>query len=611
MQSRNESSAGSATAPAWADIAESATPSAFFAAWLAYQCESLDGVRSAVIVVGAPDAGPFAPQAFWPDPDAGAPRLADVAEQALAERRPVLAELPAPAALGLAQPLEVDGQLHGVVALELTARPPAQAQADLQRLQWGLAWAVAFVRRQQGDASSQTEQQLMAVLDQVAAVLEEPRYDAACRQLVTELAMRLNCDRVSLGVVKGGHAHTVALSHSAQVGKRSNLLQAVAAAMDEAIDQKALMRYPAVPGDEALVEREHQKLAAEHGSGSVLTVPLVGGDGFTGALTFERPANLPFRDDELELCQSVAAMVGRILAVKKQGERSLPRHLWESLKEQGRRLVGPRHAKRKLALLLTVAAVVFFSIARADYKISAPATLEGAIRRTVAAPFDGFVADAKARAGDVVRNGAPLATLDDRDLRLERMKWSAQDAQYAKQQQEAAANRDRAKGQILQALAEQARAQISLLDEQLGRSVVKAPFDGVIVKGDLSQSLGGAVRRGDVLFEITPLDKYRLTIEIDERDIAHLAIGQRGHLLLSAIADTPLAFTVSSITSVTTAREGRNYFRVEALMDFAGDRLRPGMEGVAKVDIDRRLLIWIWTHRLVNWARLLAWNYLP
>ena len=70
-------------------------------------------------------------------------------------------------------------------------------------------------------------------------------------------------------------------------------------------------------------------------------------------------------------------------------------------------------------------------------------------------------------------------------------------------------------------------------------------------------------------------------------------------------------FTVANVTSVTTAREGKNYFRVEALMDQPNARLRPGMEGVAKIDIERRHLIWIWTHRMMNWLRLFVWTYWP
>ena len=47
------------------------------------------------------------------------------------------------------------------------------------------------------------------------------------------------------------------------------------------------------------------------------------------------------------------------------------------------------------------------------------------------------------------------------------------------------------------------------------------------------------------------------------------------------------------------------------LLGTASPRLRPGMEGVGKIDVEPRRLVWIWTHRLVDWARLFIWSYLP
>jgi hypothetical protein len=114
-----------------------------------------------------------------------------------------------------------------------------------------------------------------------------------------------------------------------------------------------------------------------------------------------------------------------------------------------------------------------------------------------------------------------------------------------------------------------------------------------------------------VLYEIAPLDRYRLVIEVDERDIADVAVGQRGSLMLSAFPSEIIGVTVEKITPVSTAKEGRNFFRIEAQFDHPHDRLRPGMEGAGKIEIDRRPLIWIWTHQIVDWIRLAAWSWLP
>ena len=36
-----------------------------------------------------------------------------------------------------------------------------------------------------------------------------------------------------------------------------------------------------------------------------------------------------------------------------------------------------------------------------------------------------------------------------------------------------------------------------------------------------------------------------------------------------------------------------------------------GMHGIAKVEVDERLLIVIWTDRLLDWLRLLVWKWWP
>ena len=39
--------------------------------------------------------------------------------------------------------------------------------------------------------------------------------------------------------------------------------------------------------------------------------------------------------------------------------------------------------------------------------------------------------------------------------------------------------------------------------------------------------------------------------------------------------------------------------------------LRPGMEGVGKIHVGERRLIWIWTHKIVYWIRMFSWSWWP
>ena len=80
------------------------------------------------------------------------------------------------------------------------------------------------------------------------------------------------------------------------------------------------------------------------------------------------------------------------------------------------------------------------------------------------------------------------------------------------------------------------------------------------------------------------MSAFRVILKVDERDMADVAVGQRGNILLSAFPHDPIAFQVEKVTPVSTPSEGKNFFRVEAKFDRNEARLRPGMEGVGKIE---------------------------
>ncbi len=82
---------------------------------------------------------------------------------------------------------------------------------------------------------------------------------------------------------------------------------------------------------------------------------------------------------------------------------------------------------------------------------------------------------------------------------------------------------------------------------------------------------------------------------------------------LYALPDYGFDFEVTKVTPIVEAKEGETYFIAEAQLLMKGEetqaQLRPGMEGVAKVSIDERLTISIWTRELVDWLRIQYWSW--
>ena len=162
-----------------------------------------------------------------------------------------------------------------------------------------------------------------------------------------------------------------------------------------------------------------------------------------------------------------------------------------------------------------------------------------------------------------------------------------------------------------QAKAAETQALLSLVEGQLQRSRIEAPFDGIVIQGDLRQNLGAPVQRGEVLMVLAPNDSFRLILEVDEADVGAVRAGQRGELALAAQPDRTLPFVVRRIVPVATTADGRNYFEVEAGLQESLPQLRPGLSGVAKVEAGSRSVGWLLAHRAIDWLRLAWWRVTP
>lgn len=604
------------TEQAWKQFAQAQTLEEFCGGWLVIQCHAIGGVSDGVVVLQKPGSTSLAPVAFYPENGADRGHLAASCEQALQEGRGVVQPIEQPGGDGrgpryqLAYPIRVDGQLRGVVGVEIDWRAEPQLQAAMRDLQWGSGWLEVLLRRNADPRETARIKRKLA-LDLVSTLLEQKNLRTSGAAFTTELASQLGCDRASLGVLKGKRVRIVAVSHSAHFDRRANLLRAVEEAMEEALDQQATIVCPPDRNGPPVVCSAHTNLLRESEAGSAVTFPLVDGDRMVGALTLERREGYLFDLTSLEVCEAVAAVAGPIVALKQSDEEGLLRRSWHALGGIWRKLTGEGHPALKLAAVLVAAIALFLTFATGAYRISADSTVEGVVQRAIAAPFDGFIKEASLRAGQTVEAGQVIARLDDRDLVLERTKLVSQREQYLKQYREAMANRDRVQIEIVGAQIAQVEAQLALTEERLARTALIAPLAGVIVSGDLSQSLGSPVQQGQVLFEIAPLDGYRVALQVDEREIGEVEVGQKGELVVSSMPRDRFPFEVTSITPVNTAREGRNFFKVEARLEQANPRLRPGMEGVGKIHVDERKLVWIWTHSLTDWLRLQLWSWLP
>ena len=68
-------------------------------------------------------------------------------------------------------------------------------------------------------------------------------------------------------------------------------------------------------------------------------------------------------------------------------------------------------------------------------------------------------------------------------------------------------------------------------------------------------------------------------------------------------------FVVEKIVPLSQAKDGTNSFVIRAKLQQAAAWFRPGMEGIAKFNTEKRSLAWIAGRRVVDQLRLWLWWY--
>ena len=443
-----------------------------------------------------------------------------------------------------------------------------------------------------------------AIIRCQAAVLSRASLAQAASALAVELASLVSCHRVSIALLAGpgrGPLRIAGDSQAAEPDPRHEHAVAIVAAMHEAIDQKLSVAWPPAVSSPP-VSLAQRQLA---GNGQACSVPMVSGGSIVGAITFERSGGPVFWPAQIALCEDIASFAGPVLELKRDAERPWTGRVAQSLRSA---LAAP--GRRRTAWAVGLLAAALLMAVPLPWRVSAPARLEGSVQRAVVAAADGFLQQANVRPGDRVTAGQVLAQLSSQDLELERTRRESELRQHEGGYRAAQARNDRTQMVISQSKAAETQALLTLAETQIDRTRLQAPFDGIVIKGDLSQSLGAPVQRGEVLMVLAPNDSFRLILEVDETDIAAIQPGQRGQLALAAEPGQPIGFSTRRIVPVATAADGRNYFEVEATPDSsqAQASLRPGLSGVAKIEVGERSLGWLLFHRAVAWLRLSLWT---
>jgi multidrug resistance efflux pump len=466
--------------------------------------------------------------------------------------------------------------------------------------------ALNYLRNRQLQQSLADVENCVQTLDTLAIINGQTRFYAMAMALCNEVRDRFRCSRVSLGAYKEPYVRVKAISNMDRFEKKMDVVQRLEAAMEEAVDQDEDILYP--PDDQnTAITRDHQAYAAAEGAPFILTLPVRLSGKIVGVLCFERDERT-FDEQEIRAFRVLADQTARRITDLQARDRWFGARMASSLREFFGGFLGYERTWRKLFAILGLVTVAVLVFVRVNYRVEAPMILRSSELTHISAPFPGFIEAANVRVGDLVSEGDVLIRLDTSELLVQRANHLAEMQRFRSQAENAEAERRLSDMRVALAQLRQSEAALQLTDFRLERALMRAPFDGVVVEGDLTERIGAPVEKGDTLIRLTRLSDLYVEMRVDERDINDIQKTTDGEFAFTSKPDEKFAFMLERIEPVAIAEAEGSVFHVRGtLASDIQEWWRPGMSGVAKLNTEPRSLLWIFTHRLIDFLRLQLW----
>ncbi|MDJ0989121.1 MAG: efflux RND transporter periplasmic adaptor subunit [Desulfobacterales bacterium] len=219
--------------------------------------------------------------------------------------------------------------------------------------------------------------------------------------------------------------------------------------------------------------------------------------------------------------------------------------------------------------------------------------VEAADNSAISFEVAGNVHEVHADVGQQIEKGQVLAVMDDRTFRMNVAAAQAAVGRAEVERNDARSERDRVRkaaeinpGAVSQRSIDQAetqfnsarknmryhQSQLDLAQRDLERTVLKAPFDGVVATRQVDPFQ--QVSLGQILFELYAEGAMEAAISVPESEIDRVHLGLPAEIRFPAIPDQIFPGTVSEISRVAG---GANAFPVKAMIDADNPRIRPGI----------------------------------
>ena len=434
-----------------------------------------------------------------------------------------------------------------------------------------------------------------------------------CFALTNSLKKNLASDQVSLGLVRGRSVKVACISGFDDLYPRSPGSRMIQQAMCECLDAEQIVCHQAE--SEAGSSRVstghhlHKQWYASLGASPVASVPLFVEDRCVAVLCLRNPGGSPFSRQQLDKVQELVTPMMPGLLLLERANRSAFQRAGESVHGFVRGFGKPGAMRKKVFAALLAVGAAWVAFGKTDYHLTVPCSIESTDDMQLSAPFEGAIAEALVQPGDEVVAGQVLARMDTKMLQAEREKLLSELRMAKVNTMRASQAGDVASAAQANAERSVAESRLTVVEQKLAAALVRAPSDGVILEGRLEPRIGAVVGLGEPLLRFAPRGRWKVNILVPENSAAELAVDQEAVVATSARPEVTTPLTIVQVHAASQVEHGKNVFTAEAEFTEAPPAwMRSGMQGIARVDVGRRPVWWVWAHSVIDSVRLQLWK---
>ncbi len=155
------------------------------------------------------------------------------------------------------------------------------------------------------------------------------------------------------------------------------------------------------------------------------------------------------------------------------------------------------------------------------------------------------------------------------------------------------------------------QTQVDNLSEELGRTEVRAPIDGVVATPFVERKLNEFLEAGDELMRLVEISRVTVEMLVPEKELADVRPGNEIRMKPRSFPSLEIQGRVDFIAPVAQSVNEQQMVVVRSEVPNDGLMLKPDMTGVAHIYCGERRIIDLMTRRIVRWIRTEFWYLLP